>query len=134
VRRFDIYEDPERDTIEAVKHGFAWPAFVFTWVWAFSKGLPLHGAVLLAAWGIDLTGSRLFDDTTVEDLFGAVPVAAALWAGAFGNDWRRTRLERNGALKTGSIEAPSPKQAIRDHESADGLLVGASGWDRSPLP
>jgi hypothetical protein len=134
VRRFDIYEDPERDTIEAVKHGFSWPAFFFTWVWAFAKGLPLHGAVLLGAWGVDLVGSRLFDGTRLEELVGAVPVAAALWAGAFGNDWRRTRLLQSGAEKIGSIEAPSPKQAIRDHESADVLLASAAAWDRPPLP
>lgn len=134
MRRFDIYEDPDRDTIEAVKHGFSWPAFLFTWVWAFAKGLPLHGAVLLAAWAVASASTQVPGGGALEELLGAIPIAAAFWAGAFGNEWRRARLERSGAVKTGSIEAGSPKQAIRDHESAEGLLAGASAWDRSPLP
>ena len=131
MKRFDIYEDPDRDTIEAVKHGFAWPAFFFTWLWAFAKGLPLHGTLLLAAWVAAPAGNQVVDGGgPLEELLGALPVVAAVCAGAFGNDWRRARLERRGAVKTGSIESPSAKQAIRDHESTDLLIGGASAWRR----
>jgi hypothetical protein len=123
MRRFDIYEDVDRDSIDAVKQGFSWPAFFFSWLWAFAKGLPLHGAALLAVWALVLTGSRLFDGSTLEDALRAVPLAAALWAGAFGNDWRRSSLEGGGAAKTGWIEASSARQAIRERDAADAYLV-----------
>lgn len=126
MRRFDLYEDPDGGTI-AVKRGFSWPAFFFTWIWAFGKGLHGPGVALLlgsAAW---LAGSRIADGTWLEDLLRVGLLALALWAGAAGNGWRRDALERRGARPTGNAEAWSPRRAVLDGEADDDLLARPSG-------
>ena len=40
---FRIYQHPMRG-IEAVKVGFSWPGFFFTWIWMFTKQMWADGA------------------------------------------------------------------------------------------
>ena len=39
MKTFDVYQNRQGDT-QAVKKGWSWPGFFFTWVWCFVKGLP----------------------------------------------------------------------------------------------
>jgi hypothetical protein len=47
-KTYDIYEHPI-GTIEAVKKGWSWPAFFFTWIWALSKKMYLFGGLAAIA-------------------------------------------------------------------------------------
>lgn len=126
MRWFDIYEGPDGGAIEAVKLGFSWPAFFFSWIWAFAKGLPRHGGVLLLGCAAAFAGSRIADRTLLQDLLRVVPLALGLWAGALGNAWWREALEQRGWVRTASIEAPSPRRALLDQESAEAYLARGS--------
>ncbi|MEM0111894.1 MAG: DUF2628 domain-containing protein, partial [Candidatus Parvarchaeota archaeon] len=46
MKTYNIYKHPLGD-IKAVKVGWSWPAFFFTWIWAFVKGLYVVGVILL---------------------------------------------------------------------------------------
>jgi len=107
VERFDLYaRRANLEHVEAVKHGFSWPAFFFSWIWAFAKGMPALGFVLLA---IDL-GFAWVDHVTLDASllgkgFGMVFFAKLLVVGATGNLWRRRSLERHGYAHLDTLEA-----------------------------
>lgn len=42
-----IYQHSELKKTESVKQGFSWPAFLFTWIWAFVKKLNKLGCIYL---------------------------------------------------------------------------------------
>ena len=46
VNRYSILQHPTLG-LEAVKNGWSWPAFLFTWIWAFVKRLFLIGWLVL---------------------------------------------------------------------------------------
>ena len=47
IKTFDIYENL-KGRQEAVKKGWSWPGFSFTWIWCFIKGLGVLGSIILA--------------------------------------------------------------------------------------
>ena len=54
MTQFSIFQHPTLG-YEAVKNGWGWPAFLFTWIWAFVKRLFLIGwLVLLLCDGLEL--------------------------------------------------------------------------------
>ena len=46
LREFEIFNQPSAPSV-AVKRGFCWPGFFFTWIWAFARGLWLQGGLIL---------------------------------------------------------------------------------------
>jgi hypothetical protein len=47
LREFEIFSKPGLPSV-AVKRGFSWPGFFFTWLWAFTRGLWVQGIIVLA--------------------------------------------------------------------------------------
>jgi len=45
-RTFEVLKHPLKG-LEAVKRGFSWPAFLFTWIWAVVNRLWLLGIVFV---------------------------------------------------------------------------------------
>ena len=102
--------DPDRD-LALVKEGFAWPAFFFTVLWAFTRRLWVAGSALLAvelALGFGLT--TIGADSVTQ---AVASFAIAMIAGFFGNDWVRAKLARQGFVETGVVSGDGEDVALQ---------------------
>jgi len=114
MKTFDVYRHPTQG-YEAVKSGFSWPAFFFTWIWAFIKGL----------WGVGLGFiGIMFVFVMIETIIlrQAGSVSGALFMfleflvfilfGVVGNEWRSNNLKGRGYEHIRTLEAETPDEAI----------------------
>jgi len=112
-REFEIFTRPSVSAV-ALKRGFSWPGFFFTWIWAFTRRLWLQGAVLLAI-GI-VIGLIHWKFLSVDPLFSLLPgLIVMVITGVRGNLWRSRQLERDGYEFVGLVEAGSPGAALSAH-------------------
>jgi hypothetical protein len=102
---------------EAVKKGFSWPAFFFTWVWAFIKKLWIPGigifVALLVVIVIQDVSAQKHAEFMVFIAFLA-QLGMQYWVGENGNSWRaESMIERGFSLIAGSA-ASTPDAAIAE--------------------
>jgi hypothetical protein len=110
MRVFAVYHHPVKG-YEAVKNGFSWPGFFFTWIWAFTKGLPGIAVLLLVACLLT-QGFWVFRDLNLLPLGVVGVLAVALLAGFQGNRWREKSLTRRGFRLMEILRQRSPDAAI----------------------
>jgi len=120
MKRYKIFEHPAGRR-EAVKQGWSWPAFFFTFIWAFCKKMYATGALLLGA--VILLG---FISYKVDELFEMGDHSArsaeslchlAQWAlmvvlGVNGNELRQRSLKARGYALRGTVAADTPEGAL----------------------
>jgi len=125
LREFEIFSKSSSPTV-AVKRGFSWPGFLFTWIWAFSRGLWLHGAVLIGIGVLISVPDLIFRVTNplLSFLPGLIVMATV---GVRGNSWRSRKLERDGYEYVGLVEARSAAAAVTAHSL--GKSRGSSNVD-----
>ena len=111
MKTYDVYAHPALGH-QAVKQGFSWPGFFFNWIWACVKQMWGVGAGLLIA-GLILGGFQEVGDGGIF-IGGLGQLALLIFVGAKGNDWRRSKLSKQGFEKAGTIEAQSPEAAIAE--------------------
>lgn len=109
---YNIYKRSTGE-MQVVKKGWSWPAFFFSWIWAFAKGLNSLGAGLLisgmilgAALGVATSGSQ-----TGSNILTLACLAAAIWLGTKGNAFVESKLMKNGFEFVGSVEATTSESA-----------------------
>jgi len=112
MHTFEVYHHIEKGH-EAVKKGFSWPGFFFGAIWAFVKGLPGIGVVLI----IVALVLRVFEAGAGSNPGGMFFVvilylAVPLVVGFQGNDWRRSKLTEGGYKLATTVEAEDPDAAI----------------------
>jgi hypothetical protein len=104
-KSYTVFKHPVRG-YEVVKDGWSWPAFCFTWIWAFVKRLWLVGIIILfvtIALPINLSALSL-------------PfILLFLVMGAIGNKLRIRRLRRHGYKEVGYVAANTPDGALAVH-------------------
>lgn len=115
IQRFNTYtrSDGKRETI---KNGWSWPAFFFSWVWAFFTQLWSIGFLLLIASAFftisfSILGEYQHSTSASKNIGGFLAiawVAMRIMLGAYGNEWRRKQLERNGFKKNNEAEINNP--------------------------
>jgi hypothetical protein len=110
MRVFAVYHHPVRG-YEAVKNGFSWPGFFFTWIWAFAKGLPGIAVLLLVACLLTQV-FWVFRDLNLLPLGVVGVLAVALVVGFQGNHWREKSLTRRGYRLMEILLEKSPDAAI----------------------
>ena len=90
--------------------GYPWAALLFSPLWAFSKGLTLHGGVLTFLYGL----CALLMGVATNGII--VGVAIALWLGVFtahnATDWLTSSYENQGYRTTGGVGAGSLEEAL----------------------
>src|SRR5882724_13390649 len=120
MRVYQIFKHPEKSA-QAVKRGFSWPGFFFTWIWALTRGLWLAGGLIfLSAFVLGIfiqaMGSKnwLFS-FTLDILF-------QLLIGTKGNLWRGNALENLGYRLLGVINARGPQDALAKVAASGGVI------------
>jgi hypothetical protein len=93
----------------AVKDGFSWPAFFFSFLWALTQRLWVVALALFAAELALSVATEMLDLTTTVALsFGAMVIF-----GWLGNDLKRRGLARRGLAEQGVVLAYSGEEAVR---------------------
>ncbi len=120
MKHYRIFEN-KAGRREAVKQGWSWPAFFFTFIWAFVKRL--YGAGLLILIGVGLIA---FMSWRADELFAMGDKGArsfdhlcesARWIimvllGVNGNELRERNLLAGGYELRGVVAAQSPQEAL----------------------
>jgi len=102
--------------VQAVKQGFCWPAFFFTWVWAFIKGLyDLGIGVFLILVIVAIVGNQ--SRARAHDVIAILlPVLAGLSLrcvlGFEANRMRQKALLSKGFRLVGTVVANAPEEAL----------------------
>lgn len=99
---YAIYKSPT-GAIEAVKKGWSWPGFFFTWIWAFVKNLYVAGAIVLGI-GVLALVNPYFEV--------ALAIIAGFVLGAKGNEMRQDNLLKRGFQFICKISALTPEGAL----------------------
>lgn len=112
MKQYKIYVNPQGN-YEALKQGWSWPAFFFSWFWAMVKKM----------WGIGigvLIGALVFG--LIVGLSGAgeggwglvniVAIIVYIIFGKKGNKWRENNLLTRGYEWRETVTAANPEGAI----------------------
>ena len=99
----------------AVKQGFSWSAFFFTWLWAFVKKLWDIGIIGLIVW----TVLGPFTDAIIEQnnigplcIILLLNLAYVIVFGAFGNRWYMNSLENRDFEYIDTVTAMDTEDAM----------------------
>ena len=123
MKRWDLFTHPTQGTM-AIKQGFSWPAFFFTYIWAYTKRLWTVVLGFLAAHFVSggVLGVVAINDPQALARWSWILVLAAnLVMGFKGNDFCRASIRKRGFAWLHTVEAPS-----RDAALADGLKEARS--------
>ena len=111
MKRYNIYYNSSLERREAVKIGWSWPAFFFSWIWCFVKGLVGQGFLVIAIAFFSGAVSANSPETLVA--FDFVPLLVSIFLGSQGNLIREKKLISRGyLLENESFESYSPTEAI----------------------
>jgi len=124
VRSFNVYEG-NNGAYKAVKNGWSWPAFFFGSIWALFAQLWLIGILLLpvelflqmlqsATDKIQRNASGSYAETTltIGNVIALVALTIRIIFGAYGNAWKRKRLEKSSYRLLRTLDASSKNSAI----------------------
>ncbi|MDB6029531.1 MAG: hypothetical protein JWM68_5754 [Verrucomicrobiales bacterium] len=106
-RSFEILKHPSEGCI-SIKRGFSWPAFFFSWIWAFTKRLWIVGGVLFIS-SLLIGGLEFFGNPVFAVMVG---LAFSLFVGARANYWRSRAAERRGYSYVRTVYANSAQSAV----------------------
>jgi hypothetical protein len=113
--KYNVYKHPILG-YEAIKQGFSWPGFLFTWIWAFVKKLWVIGIVLLvAAFFANSIGFALSGEGASGAFLGLIVSLIPMFiAGAIGNEWRQESMHTRGYNLECTVMAASPEGALAE--------------------
>ena len=110
MKQFSILQHPALG-LEAVKNGWSWPAFFFTWIWAFVKKLWLIGVIVFL---FGILASSIPEAWLVGELIISIVM------GAKGNELRVKRLRDLGYEQVATVGARTPDEALAVHLASQG--------------
>ena len=110
MKQFSILQHPTLGP-EAVKKGWSWPAFFFTWIWAFIKKLWLIGVIVFL---FGILASSIPEAWLVGELLISIVM------GVKGNELRVKRLTDSGYAQVTNVEARTPEDALAVHLASPG--------------
>jgi hypothetical protein len=107
MKQYKIFKHPS-GVIEAVKQGWSWPAFLFSFVWAVVKKMWAIGIGLfiLSLIFISMVGKES------DLLINGISVVVSVIFGIYGNSWREKNLESRGYEMKVTVTAANPGDAV----------------------
>jgi hypothetical protein len=120
MRAYEVFKHQEQGC-KAVKRGFSWPGFFFTYIWALSRQLWVLGGVLMLA---SLPVSVFIVEASQQNPYfrWALAFAFQLIIGFKGNSWRGTNLQDRGFQFLGAINARDSQDALAKVAAAGGTI------------
>ena len=137
MKGFNIYQNSMTKETQAVKMGWSWPGFFFTWIWAFVKGLiPVGVGILVLNFAITLPPQMWFimnetsaAEMSMYDLWYLAPgwvqplnilsnifaVAVCVFCGLKGNEFRGSDLVSKGFKLKETVMAGDPDSALASY-------------------
>lgn len=113
--QYKIFKHPSGST-EAVKQGWLWPAFFFTWIWALFKKMWLLGAgVFIVFLVIDFI---IISNLGIPKGYGGMVIMFIIYIipgvifGVNGSSWREKDLSSRGFEHGDTVTATNPEGAI----------------------
>lgn len=110
MKQYKIYSNPQGSYV-AVKQGWSWPAFFFSWIWAMVKKMWGIGVGVLIAFfvvgfimGVSGEGGA--------DLLNLAAIVMNIIFGINGNKWRENNLPTRGYEYKETVSAANPEGAI----------------------
>jgi hypothetical protein len=115
MTQFKVFTHP-RGASEAVKQGWSWPAFFFTWIWALCKRQYLLGGLMfggLVGVGL-LLGWAQASGVPDHELLSVrlLSLGVQLVFGKYGNRWREKNLIARGYDDAGFVGADNSEMAV----------------------
>ena len=111
MKQYKVYANPQGN-YEAVKQGWSWPAFFFSFIWAMIKkmwGLGVGVLIALPVLGFIIGISGV---SGAESLINAVVIMIKIMFGINGNKWREDNLSTRGYEYKETVAAANPEGAI----------------------
>ena len=106
MKTFDVYDHPEYGA-EALKHGFSWPAFFWTVLWALKWRLWVH-ALLFSLAIVILRQLEAYISPLCYWVYGGIGALAGFKA----NEWVSKRLTQRGYKLVKKVQASAPSDAV----------------------
>jgi hypothetical protein len=120
MQAYEVFKSPDK-SYRAVKRGFSWPGFFFTWIWALTQKMWLVGlGLLVIALPIVLLVKPLSRE--IPFLLLGVSLVYRFAVGLKGNSWRSKNLEYQGCKFLGTINAGSPQDALSKIAATGGII------------
>jgi hypothetical protein len=112
MKEYKIFKHPSGAS-EAVKEGWSWPAFFFSYIWAMVKkqwalGVGVPVGVLVFWFIVDATR----DGSFAAALISIVLIIIDIIFGIEGNSWREKNLISRGYELADTVTASNPEDAI----------------------
>jgi hypothetical protein len=119
MKLYEIYTSP-LGKVEAVKQGWSWPAFFFSWIWACVKGMWVLGIGIIVALLVVLFIFEVMsiDEMTINGFFIFADVVIGIIFGVRGNSWREKNLLSRGFSLAATENAANPEAALALHASS----------------
>jgi tetratricopeptide (TPR) repeat protein len=102
LKTFTVYKNDK--VVEVVGVGFSWPAFFFTWIWAFVKKM----------YGLGTVGMLIFmvAVNTISIVNIGLLILLSLILGLKANEWKASHLRKRGFVKGREVITMSKEDAI----------------------
>jgi hypothetical protein len=93
------------EAAEFIEEGFNWKAFFFIWIWAAYNRLwwQAIGLFALTMLLLHLFSSGMFTHVGAS----IIDIAVRFLVGAYANDWKRKRLQKNGYITSDIVSGDS---------------------------
>lgn len=117
LKTFDIYVREQRPRYKAVKIGFSWPGFVFSWFWLIAKRMYLFGIILTLTVGVTGYALELMVAPTLMTSIMINLFFASIWflIGFYGNRIWGYHLGKKGYTKIKSVRSVNSAEAYRQY-------------------
>jgi len=114
MKQFKVFKNP-MGQYEAVKIGWSWPGFFFTWIWAGVKGLwPVFAGILILDIVMAVIGMASPEMMAVSWI---VNIGVSIALGSQGNSLRESNLAGRGFKFMETVQAVNPEGATAQHMS-----------------
>ena len=113
MKQYKVFKHPS-GAIEAVKQGWYWPAFFFSFIWAMVKKMWALGVGFFAAFFIlgIILGLAGVKENAANGLINIAAIIVNIVFGVNGNAWREKNLLSRGFEFRDTVTAANPDGAM----------------------
>ena len=112
MKQYKIFKHPSGNS-EAVKQGWSWPAFFFSFIWAMvKKQWALGFAVLVGFFVLGFIIGAVGGGDSSDAIINVIALIINIVFGINGNSWREKNLISRGYEQADTVTAANPEGAV----------------------